>query len=87
MGPVCDRLRGYPGRGATDHRWHGRGSHGAAKADWPQFGAALAVVTAGIVAAFAGPSGAWAVAGIGLFIGVAGHAAVTAWLERATSRI
>lgn len=60
---------------------------GAGKADWPQFGAALAVVTAGMVAAFAGPSGAWAVAGIGLFIGVAGYAAVTAWQQRAASRI
>jgi hypothetical protein len=47
----------------------------------------LAVVVAGFVAAFAGPSGAWAVAGIGLFIGVAGYAAVTAWLQRAASRM
>jgi hypothetical protein len=59
----------------------------ASKADWPQFGAALAVVTAGIAAAFAGPSAAWAVAGVGLFIGVAGYAAVTAWQENASSRI
>jgi hypothetical protein len=59
----------------------------ASKGDWPQFGAALAVVTAGIVAAFAGPSAAWAVAGVGLFIGVAGYAAVTAWQQNAASRI
>ena len=47
------------------------------KGDWPQFGAALAVVTAGIVALFVGPSGAWLAAGIGLFIAVVGYAAAT----------
>jgi hypothetical protein len=45
------------------------------KADWPECGAALTVVTAGIVAAFVGPTGAWLAAGIGLFIAVAGYAA------------
>ncbi len=50
----------------------------ASKADWPQFGAALAVVVAGVVAAFSGPSGAWLVAGIGLFIAVVGYAAADA---------
>ena len=49
----------------------------ATKADWPQFGAALTVVTAGMVAAFVGPSAAWLAAGIGLFIAVAGYAAAT----------
>ena len=49
----------------------------ASKADWPQFGAALAVVTGGVVAAFVGPSGAWLAAGITLFIGVIGYAAAT----------
>jgi hypothetical protein len=58
----------------------------ATKADWPQFGATLAVVVVGMVAAFAGPSGAWLVAGIGLFIGMLGHAALTARQRRATSR-
>ena len=47
----------------------------ASKADWPQFGAALAVVITGAVAAFVGPSGAWLAAGIGLFIAVVGYAA------------
>ena len=47
----------------------------ASKADWQQFGAALAVVTGGVVAAFVGPSGAWLAAGITLFIAVAGYAA------------
>ena len=49
----------------------------ASKADWPQFGAALTVVTAGIVALFVGPSAAWLAAGIGLLIAVVGYAAAT----------
>jgi hypothetical protein len=47
----------------------------ASKADWPQFGAALAVVITGVVAAFVGPSAAWLAAGIGLFIAMVGYAA------------
>jgi len=54
----------------------------ASKTDWPRFGAALAVVVAGVVAAFAGPSGAWLVAGIGLFIAVVGYAAADALRRR-----
>jgi len=54
----------------------------ASKADWPQFGAALAVVIAGVVAAFVGPSGAWLAAGIGLFIAVLGYAAADALRRR-----
>jgi hypothetical protein len=50
----------------------------ASKTDWPQFGAALTVITGGIVAAFVGPSTAWLAAGIGLGIGVAVYAAATA---------
>jgi membrane protein YdbS with pleckstrin-like domain len=46
--------------------------------DWPQFGAALVVVVAGIVALFVGPSGAWLAAGIGLFLAVVGYAIATA---------
>jgi hypothetical protein len=42
----------------------------ASKADWPLFGAALAVVITGVVAAFVGPSAAWLAAGIGLSIAV-----------------
>jgi hypothetical protein len=49
----------------------------ASKADWPQFGAALTVVTGGVVALFVGPSAAWLAAGIGLCIAVAGYAAAT----------
>ena len=49
----------------------------AVKADWPQFGAALVVIVAGIVAAFVGPSGAWLAAGIGLLVAVEGYAVAT----------
>ena len=49
----------------------------ASKADWPQFGAALTVVTGGVVAAFVGPSAAWLAAGITLFVAVAGYAVAT----------
>lgn len=54
----------------------------ATKADWPQAGAAAAVVIGGIVAAFVGPSGAWLAAGIALFIAVLGYAGVTGWQRR-----
>jgi len=57
----------------------------ASKADWPQFGAALAVVIAGVVAAFAGPSGAWLAAGIGLFIAMVGYAAADSLRHRRLS--
>jgi hypothetical protein len=50
----------------------------ASKADWRQFGAALAVVIAGVLAAFVGPSGSWLAAGIGLFVAVLGYAAADA---------
>lgn len=50
----------------------------ASKLDYPQFGASLVVVVGGCVALFVGPSGAWLVAGIALFIGVIGYAAATA---------
>ncbi|MGD0197993.1 MAG: hypothetical protein ABSC56_08830 [Solirubrobacteraceae bacterium] len=50
----------------------------ASKADWPQFAAALTVITGGVVAAFVGPSAAWLAAGIALGAGVIVYAAVTA---------
>jgi hypothetical protein len=58
----------------------------ASKTDWPQFGAALVAVIAGVIAAFVGPSGAWLAAGIGLFIAVVGYAAATAWHRRTPAR-
>jgi hypothetical protein len=53
----------------------------AARADWPAFAAALAVVGVGAGAAFAGPAGAWGVAGLGLCLALLGHTAVTVWLR------
>jgi hypothetical protein len=50
----------------------------AGRADWPQFGAALAVVIGGGIALFVGPSAAWLAAGISLFVGVAVYAAASA---------
>jgi hypothetical protein len=52
----------------------------ARRADWRQFGTAVAVV--GIVGVFAGPAGAWAVAGVGLCLVLLGSAAVIAWRQR-----
>lgn len=53
----------------------------AIKADWPGFSAALAVVIAGMVALFIGPSGAWLAAGIGIFIAIVGYAVARAKLR------
>ena len=58
----------------------------ASNANWPQFGAVLAVVIAGVVAAFVGPSAAWLAAGVGLFVAVVGYAVATARNQRAASR-
>jgi hypothetical protein len=54
----------------------------AAKFDRPQFGAALALVVAGMVALFVGPSGAWLAAGAGVFVAVAGFSIARAKLRR-----
>ena len=56
----------------------------ASNADWPQFGAAFAVVVGGGVAAFVGPSGAWLAAGITLFVAVLGYTAATGRRPRRT---
>ncbi len=58
----------------------------ASNANRPQLGSALAVVIAGIVALFVGPSAAWLAAGVGLFVGVVGYAVVTAHTQRAAAR-
>jgi hypothetical protein len=55
----------------------------AARADWRACGAALAVAVVGAVAASAGPAGAWAVVGVGLFAVLLGTAAAIAWRQRA----
>ena len=54
----------------------------AARASWRACGSGLAVAAVGAVGAFAGPAGAWAVAGVGLFLELLGAAAVIAWRQR-----
>jgi hypothetical protein len=54
----------------------------AARANWRACGTALAVAAVGAVGAFAGPAGAWAVAGVGLFVVLLGSAAAIAWQRR-----
>ncbi|HEY7143549.1 MAG TPA: hypothetical protein VH637_04820 [Streptosporangiaceae bacterium] len=54
----------------------------AARADRVGFGTGLAVVVIGIVGAFAGPAGAWAVGAVGLCVTLLGHAAAVAWRQR-----
>ena len=55
----------------------------AARAGWRSCGTGLAVAAVGVVGAFAGPAGAWAVAGVGLCAVLLGNAAVIAWRQRA----
>jgi hypothetical protein len=55
----------------------------AARANWRAFCTAAAVAVVGAVGVFAGPAGAWAVAGVGLFAVLLGTAAVIAWRQRA----
>jgi hypothetical protein len=54
----------------------------AARADWRRCGTGLAVAATGAVALFAGPAGAWAVAGVGLCVTLLGQAAVIVWQQR-----
>jgi len=54
----------------------------AARANWRACGSSLAVAAVGAVGAFAGPAGAWAVAGVGLCAVLLGSAAVIAWRQR-----
>ena len=53
-----------------------------ARGNWRGLATGLAIVVIGIVGAFAGPAGAWAVAGVGLCVVLLGSAAATAWLQR-----
>jgi hypothetical protein len=53
----------------------------AARAGWRGCGTGLAVAAVGTVGAFAGPAGAWAVAGVGLCAVLLGNAAA-AWRQR-----
>jgi hypothetical protein len=54
----------------------------AARAGWRACGTGLAVAVVGAVGTFAGPAGAWAVAGVGLCAVLLGSAAVVAWRQR-----
>lgn len=55
----------------------------AARADWRRCGTGLAVVAVGVIGAFAGPAGAWAVAAVGLCVVLLGNAAAVTWRRRA----
>jgi hypothetical protein len=53
-----------------------------ARAGWRRAGTGLAVAVVGVAGAFAGPAGAWAVAGVGLCAVLLGRAAAVAWQQR-----
>ncbi len=53
----------------------------AARAGWGRCGTGLAVAVVGAAGAFAGPVGAWAVAGVGLCAVLLGNAAAVAWRQ------
>ena len=54
-----------------------------ARANWRGLATGLAIVVIGIVGAFAGPAGAWAVAAVGLCAMLLSSAAAIAWQQRA----
>jgi len=54
----------------------------AARADWRPCGVGVGVAVVGAVGLFAGPAGAWAVVGVGLFIVLLGSAAAIVWRQR-----
>jgi hypothetical protein len=53
----------------------------AARANWREVATGVAILVIGIVGAFAGPAGAWAVAAVGLCVMLLGSAAV-AWQQQ-----
>jgi hypothetical protein len=55
----------------------------AARANWRGLATGLAIVVIGIVGAFAGPAGAWAVAAVGLCVMLLGSAVAIARQQRA----
>jgi hypothetical protein len=55
----------------------------AARANRRELATGLAIVVIGIVGAFAGPAGAWAVAAVGLCVMLLGSAAAITWQQRA----
>ena len=54
-----------------------------ARADWGNCATGLGVAVVGVAGLFAGPAGAWAVAGAGLCAVLLGRAAAIAWRQRA----
>ena len=54
----------------------------AARSQWREFATGVALVVMGIVGAFAGPAGSWAVAAVGLCAILLGNAAVIIWQQR-----
>ena len=54
----------------------------AARSNWREFATGVALVVMGIVGAFAGPAGSWAVAAVGLCAILLGNAAVIIWQQR-----
>jgi hypothetical protein len=59
------------------------GAISAARANWGSCATGLAVAVVGVAGLFAGPAGAWAEAGAGLFVVLLGRAAAIAWQQRA----
>jgi hypothetical protein len=55
----------------------------AARADWRAVGSGVAAAVVGAVALVAGPAGAWAVVGVGMFVVLLEHAAEIAWRQHA----
>jgi hypothetical protein len=55
----------------------------AARANWREFATGVAIVVIGIVGAFAGPAGSWAVAAVGLCVVLLANAAAIAWQQHA----
>ena len=55
----------------------------AARASWRGLATGLAIVVIGIVGAFAGPAGTWAVAAVGLCVMLLGSAAAITWQQHA----
>ena len=55
----------------------------AVRANWRGIATGLAILVIGIVGAFVGPAGAWAVAAVGLCAMLLGSAAAVAWQQRA----
>jgi hypothetical protein len=54
----------------------------AVRANWRALATGVAIGVIGVVGAFAGPAGAWAVAAVGLCVVLLGSAAAVAWQQR-----